>query len=543
MVDPRIVASVCIVCLAAFATCQQPAPDKQAPSTVIAQAMQQSRSGAWRKGVATTNALLQRTDLSVTDRAAALSLLAACHARLGEKKRADAAVAAFDEIADEVPSGHWSRRSIAKLRGDTPKARKADGGKVLASADLPTRIWSVRQSNQVGQHAAAAEAAERILAEGVGSVEQRCDLWLHLAFARSRTQKDTAEQAFARFATEAKRLPASHHLILEMQLLRQSLGMQALPGLAADAKPFAPPASDDYWQPIDDASRLPAEVLATLRTLCTESGTDGLLVTRRGKIAFEFYSPLYREPMRTMSSCKSITGLLAGMLIERGKLDLDDKVGTFVEGWQGGLRGDVTVRHLLTMTAGLPRRSAVPHVPEESWNDYAARQIVANAPGSRWEYTNEGVQLLSPILEQAAGMPLQQFADEELFAKIGAKATRMRRLRGATNTYADAATTLREFARLGELVRRGGTWPEAGQVVPAAWLEAMTRPCPQAANYGYLWWIEPEGRGVSMRGYLDTNVWVFPSLEIVVARVQQRAYLHATRPFDSERMYRALSRD
>tara|TARA_R110002072_G_scaffold264409_3_gene423145 strand:+ start:15088 stop:15291 length:204 start_codon:yes stop_codon:yes gene_type:complete len=55
--------------------------------------------------------------------------------------------------------------------------------------------------------------------------------------------------------------------------------------------------------------------------------------------------------------------------------------------------------------------------------------------------------------------------------------------------------------------------------------------------------IEPGGRPNSVRGYLTTNVWGLPSLDIVVARVQRRAYLHATRPFDAERMFEALSKD
>ncbi len=407
---------------------------------------------------------------------------------------------------------------------------------------LPAEIWTVRHDNQTGQHENAAQRAERLLQAKVGSVVQRCDLWLHLAFARQKLRRADATQAFRSFAEAARELDADDPLRIEMRLLRAALGLPPLPGLAAAGDPFEPPANDSYWQPRDPAtSPYDDATREELVELARRSGADGLLVTRKGRIEVEFYSPLYREPMPTMSSCKSITGLLAGILVDRGALQIDARVSEYLPEWAEGRRGDVTVRHLLTMTAGLPRRSQVERRPDDSWTDFARRQEVVRQPGEKFEYTNEGVQLLSPILEHAAGTSLAEFAKAALFEPIGATNTAMRRLRGATNTYADAATTLREFARFGELVRRRGEWPGHGRVVSEAWLDQMLAASPQNGGYGLLWWREPDGRGWSMRGYLDTDVWVFPALDVVVARVQHRAYLHVREPFDDERMYRLLA--
>lgn len=425
-------------------------------------------------------------------------------------------------------------------------AQAAGKGAMPAEAaawrDLPTEIWTVRHDNQTRRFAAAAKRAEGLLERDVGSVEQRCDLWLHLAFARQSLKREDAAEAFTGFVAAAKGLPVGNRLPLQMRLMRESLGLPALEGLKADVPVYSPPAKDSYWQ-LDAAEEPPydAATIAELEQLAKRSGADGLFVAKAGRVVLEYYSPLYHEPMHTMSSCKSITGLLAGLLVDRGKLDIDAAVGEFLPEWREGARGKVTVRHLLTMTAGLPRRSKVERRQGDSWNDFARRQRVIRAPGAKWEYTNEGVQLLSPILEAAAGQPLDEFARESLFAPIGAVATSMRNLHGATNTFADARTTLREFARFGELVRLRGRWPGKGQVISEAWLDAMLAPCPRKADYGLLWWRERDGRGWSMRGYLDTDVWVFPALEVVVARVQQRAYLHVRETFDDERMYRLLS--
>ncbi|MCA8951789.1 MAG: beta-lactamase family protein [Planctomycetes bacterium] len=419
---------------------------------------------------------------------------------------------------------------------------------VLAAAaaargqDLATEIWAVRHDNETGDHAAAAERAEQLIDAASGTVGQRCDLWLHLAFARTKLGRDDADAAFDAFAEAAAGLDRDDPLRVEMALLRESLALPPLAGLAVDTASFTPPATDGYWRIGDaDDAALDEATRTALAELARRSGSDGLLVTRGGAILFESYSPLYREPMFTMSSCKSITGLLAAMLAARGTIDLDDAVGNYLPGWREGRRGAVTIRHLLTMTAGLPRRSNVAHEAGESWNEYAERQEPVRAPGERWEYSNEGAQLLSPILEFAVRRPLADFARTELFEPIGATATAMRQLRGATNTYADAMTTLREFARFGELVRRGGEWPGSGQVVPRAALDAMLAPCEQNRGYASLWWVEPDGRGWSMRGYLSTSVWVWPKLDIVAARVQHRAYLHVREPFDPDRLYELLS--
>lgn len=407
--------------------------------------------------------------------------------------------------------------------------------------DLPTEIWTVRHDNQVGRFAAAATRAEALLARGSGSAEQRCDLWLHLAFARCRLGRDDAEAAFTAFAAEADGLDPGDRLPLEMALLRESLELPALAALQVPAERFVPPREDSYWRLDPGGGDYGAETVAALEKLARRSGADGLFVAKAGSVVLEYYSPLYREPVHTMSSCKSVTGLLAGLLAQRGAIAVDDPVGKYLPEWREGRRADVTIRHLLTMTAGLPRRSTAERRPGDSWNDFAMRQQPVRAPGAKWEYTNEGAQLLSPILERAAGMSLADFAKRELFDEIGAVSTSMRRYRGATNTFADAKTTLREFARFGELVRRGGEWPGRGQVIAKEWLDVMLAPCPQKPEYGFLWWIERDGRGFSMRGYLDTDVWVFPALEVVVARVQQRAYLHVREPFDDERMYRLLA--
>ena len=49
---------------------------------------------------------------------------------------------------------------------------------------------------------------------------------------------------------------------------------------------------------------------------------------------------------------------------------------------------------------------------------------------------------------------------------------------------------------------------------------------------GYLWWLIDDPKGFAARGYLDTRCYVFPGLELVVARMQTQPYLFATEPYE-----------
>jgi len=358
---------------------------------------------------------------------------------------------------------------------------------------------------------------------------------MNVFYAAHRTgEREAAAAALRSFDESAARLPASDPVVIEMGELKAALGLGAAVAAPAVA---APPEGDGFWQSADPAAlNLDPTAIQEHLVLAKSSGADAFLIAYRGKVVSEWYSPRYRPPAATMSSVKSITGLLAGLLAADGKLAVDDPVSRFVPGWADGRRGRVTVRHLLTMSSGLSRR------PEPSQSvGFAADKsgfVIGlepdNEPGTRWDYSNEGVQLLSPVLEKAAGVPLQDYARDRLFRPIGMDETRLKLdAKGHAWTYADADTTLRDFARLGELMRNKGRW-RGRQVVLESWVDASTKPCPLNAHYGYLWWLLDDPKGFASRGYLDTHCYVFPGLELVVARVQARPYLFATKTYEPD---------
>ncbi|MGN0995534.1 MAG: serine hydrolase domain-containing protein [Candidatus Ventricola sp.] len=149
------------------------------------------------------------------------------------------------------------------------------------------------------------------------------------------------------------------------------------------------------------------------------------------------------------SMSKSLTALCACILHVEGKLNLGDPVARYLPGFAvpGQPREAVTVRHLAMHTAGIPpmeplewsiamnsenrresewlthmRRTAPNRMDRiEQVIDYVAHcpYHTLGAPGEVMSYSNEGYAILSSVIDRAAGMPLEQFMQERIFAPLG----------------------------------------------------------------------------------------------------------------------------
>ncbi len=299
-------------------------------------------------------------------------------------------------------------------------------------------------------------------------------------------------------------------------------------GLGTPAPPWKLRSNaDGFWRTAEPGSPRAGFLLRAHNDLCARTGADACLVVRRGRIMSEWYRAGVPDSLAAMSSTKSVAGLLAVMLLADGKLrGLDEPVCRFVSSWCDAPRERATVRHLLTMTAGLaPMTSDSAVGTAADMNAFVARLRPAEAPGARWAYSNEGAQLLSPVLDRAAGEPVQRYAARRLFGPLGMRDTRFHvDAAGHAATYANLLTTPRDLARVGVLVLRRGRW-RGRQLVPGAMIDSLVRPSqPLNPQYGLLWWrLAGQGSaGYVTRGYLATNMYAFPEQEVVVVRMQNR---------------------
>lgn len=551
----RIVAVVCGVTSLLLVSMQALASEPPAGASELnLKAMESLRKGEWEiaRRVAKDAAAASKPDS--VDWAEAMLLLATAELRSGDRVAASATWKQLEPALAGVQADHWLHREARGLRtqilGDAPPAPPSPPGRSIpkegearTTTDLGVTLWSIRYANS--QHdwkEAARLTAEALERNDLDDAASRCDVLLHRYAALRHLEDPGASAVSQQFDEKANDLPASSTLPLQMALLRESLGDKA--GGPALPSAYVPPA-DDRWTVVkpESVGADPAKIREHVE-YNRITGADAVLVLRRGKIVSEWYSPLYREPVLTMSSVKSINGLLAGLLVGEGRLRLDDPVSKYVPEWREGLAAHATVRHVLTMTAGLPKRRdmGVAASGESGMNAFVRQLRPEWEPGTRWAYSNEGAQLMSPILEAAAGEPLTRYAQRALFEPMGLRRTQLR-TDGVGNaiTYADAATTLREFAAFGQLVLDDGRVGDR-RLLASEWMQAMTTPTSQRAGYGMMWWLYEKPRIVAMEGYLNTSCWVFPELEVVVVRVQSTPYLHARENFDARRMFEMMER-
>ena len=294
----------------------------------------------------------------------------------------------------------------------------------------------------------------------------------------------------------------------------------ALGCLAAGGWPPAAQAQVRAGTPEERAAD--AEAFDAVRKRLADRWTDveSSVVVLQGRTLFEFYRDGEPDRLRNVQSVeKSALSALVGVALARGAIaGVDQPVVALVPEW-AALNDDprtraITVRHLLTMSAGFDVGSATSisgkSLPRQAW----ARPLAA-APGERFAYDNALLGLLAAIIEHVAGIPLPDYARRELVQPLGlAEPAYGQQLRLRTQ----------DMARLGQLFLQQGRWGER-QLLPSDYVAQATRPQnkggpPVSMPYGYLWWVLPNEaprRTFMASGYAGQMIWVHPPLDLVVA--------------------------
>jgi CubicO group peptidase (beta-lactamase class C family) len=130
---------------------------------------------------------------------------------------------------------------------------------------------------------------------------------------------------------------------------------------------------------------------------------------------------------KTASLSKPIIAAAVMLLVQDGKIGLDDKAEQYLSGapasWQ-----NITLRNLLTHTSGIVRDPPDYHPYKEQ--DIA--EVIDSAyslplkfqPGEKWLYSNVGYYVLAEIISKVSGKPWGEFISERLFMPAGMTSTR-----------------------------------------------------------------------------------------------------------------------
>ncbi len=161
-------------------------------------------------------------------------------------------------------------------------------------------------------------------------------------------------------------------------------------------------------------------------------GRRGKLVRLRGYGRLDTDSssaPVDEASIYDLASLTKVVGTTtaAMILLERGQLDLDTPVVSYLPWWGVGdpAKANVTVRHLLLHRAGLPpfRRFYINNRGRQEFEQAIGALSLDYPPGTRTVYSDIGLMTLGFIVERQTGLPLDRFLHDEVWTRLGMQDT------------------------------------------------------------------------------------------------------------------------
>ncbi len=199
-----------------------------------------------------------------------------------------------------------------------------------------------------------------------------------------------------------------------------------------------------------------------------------VLIVRDGYLVFQYYQDPFNieNPRSIQSATKSFTSALIGIALREGYLSsLDQKVIDFFPEYDSTdidpRMREVTIRHLLTMTAGFSYANPTSRVLIED----KFQEGMKSEPGQSFEYDGGATQLLSAILTKTTGMTALEFANETLFGPLGISNMYWSEDdEGYSNGAYGLIMIPGEMAKFGYLYLNDGVW-DGEQIIPLDYLQ------------------------------------------------------------------------
>ena len=322
-----------------------------------------------------------------------------------------------------------------------------------------------------------------------------------------------------------------------------AVGMR-LPGRAT-AQAVLAPWPTRQWT-VDDPANQGVDALALEavheRAPLEVPAISALLAVRNGYLIFErYYGGLEPDvPINVRSVTKSVTSTLAGVALRTGLLTglatrTADVIPDRIPAGADPLVEEVTLWQWMTMTSALQWDASGDWQRLLAAPDWVAMTLglpVTGIPGETYVYNTGGSHVLGVIVAAAAGKPLEDYAQDVLFAPLGITPGEwMRSPQDEVSAGSGLEMSPRDMAKLGYLYLRGGEWDGQQVVAPEFASQATTWQSAGDATggwaaYGYQWWVTATNAGYPAYfalGYGGQHIFVVPPLDLVViAGIERR---------------------
>lgn len=248
-------------------------------------------------------------------------------------------------------------------------------------------------------------------------------------------------------------------------------------------------------------------------------GNATVLVYRDGKIIFEKsigdFNPKTQAPIASCS--KWLTAALAMILIEEGKIALDDKVSKYIPLFSTYSKGYITIKDCLAHLTGIEsepiklssilQRTKFNSLEEEVEFFASKKSIIAN-PGIEFRYSNIGLNIVGRIIEIATRKNFEQIMQEKLLRPLQMRNTSFSSF-NAVNPSGGAVSTAADYMNFLSMILQKGMYKDKRILSEKSITlmqtsqtnSSMIKYAPKSAtgyNYGFGEWIlETDEQGIS----------------------------------------------
>ena len=287
---------------------------------------------------------------------------------------------------------------------------------------------------------------------------------------------------------------------------------------------------------LEQGQALPDALAAEIRQAMAATGAVGVMVHKNGTVRFEDYAGGFAPEQRwtSFSVAKSFTSTLLGAAVHDGFIaSLEDPVTTYVPELAGSAYDGVTVRQIATMTSGVAwnedytdpesdvaqmNRFVVEYGPNAMVEQLS--RLGREAPaGEKWVYKTGETNLIGMVIENAVGLPLAEYAQENIVEPAGFEGGLfwMSDPRGGNIGGCCLSLRLSDYTRMGLFALEGG-----GESVPEGWFaeagDSLVDFGDTGFGYGYQWWTYP-GPAYGAQGIFGQSITIVPSEQLVLTVV------------------------
>lgn len=281
----------------------------------------------------------------------------------------------------------------------------------------------------------------------------------------------------------------------------------------------------------------PLALPATADQWVKDRSITGLVIVHQGHLVHEsYYLGTGPEDLRiSWSMAKSFLASLFGVVMAEGAIaSLDDPVTKYAPDLATSAYAPATIRDVLTMSSGV----AFNEDYFDFWSDINkmgrvlalggsmdgfAEGLTARDgdPGAKWHYVSIDTHVIGMVIRGATGRGIVDLMNEKIIGPLGLESAPYYVTDGYGEPFVLGGLNLttRDYARFGQMILQRGNW-QGRQIVPAAWVDAMTRPqAKDGAAYGFQWWIPKDAAPgeVMAQGVYGQYIYIDPATQVVIA--------------------------